>query len=408
MRSYVGRGRRSKLSWRSSLNQEELMNAATTPKAVGTLAEPVLYVAYEMSAAEWKMAMSTGLGQQPRYRVVPARDLGRVREEIASAKRRFGLAADARVVSCYEAGRDGFWPHRKLVEMGIENQVVDSASIEVNRRARRAKTDRLDAGKLVGMLIRWDAGDRRVWSVVRVPSIEEEDGRHLHRELKAVKKDRTRIINRIKALLFGQGVRVKDAKEIPGLLGAERMPTGDRLPGMLRERLVREWEHARTLAERVGQLEARRRELLRKGEDAGTQCARKLAQLCGIGATTAWLVALEFFAWREFRNRREIGALAGLVPTPYQSGAQSREQGICKAGNRWIRGLAIETAWGWLRYQPESELSKWYERRFGPGGARLRKIGIVALARKLLIELWKYLQTGTPPAGAELKAKVAY
>lgn len=408
VRSYVGRGRRSKLSWRSSHNQEELMNTATTPKVAGTPAEPVLNVAFEMSAAEWKMAMSTGLGQQPRYRAVPARDLGRVQEEIASAKRRFGLPADARVVSCYEAGRDGFWPHRKLVELGIENQVVDSASIEVNRRARRAKTDRLDAGKLVGMLIRWAAGDKRVWNVVRVPTVEEEDRRHLHRELKTVKKDRTRIMNRIKALLFGQGVRVKDAKEIPELLDAERMPTGERLPATLRERLVREWEHARTLADRARQLEARRRELLRKGEDAGAQCAQKLVQLCGIGATTAWLIALEFFAWREFGNRRQVGALAGLVPTPYQSGTQSREQGICKAGNRWIRGIVIETAWSWLRYQPDSELSRWYERRFGHGGARLRKIGIVALARKLLIELWKYLQTGTPPAGAVLKAKVTY
>jgi transposase len=408
VRSYVGRGRRSKLSWRSSLNQEELMNTATTPNVAGTPAEPVLYVAFEMSASEWKMGMSTGLGQQPRYRGVPARDMGAVQREIASAKSRFGLPADARVVSCYEAGRDGFWPHRKLVELGLDNQVVDSASIEVNRRARRAKSDRLDAGKLVGMLIRWHAGDERVWKVVRVPTVEEEDRRQLHRELKTVKKDRTRLTNRIKALLFAQGVRIKTVDELPRLLEAERMPTGDLLPQMLRERLTRDWAHAQTLLERVRLLEARRRELLRKAEDAGAKCAAKLVQLSGIGATTAWLFALEFFGWREFRNGKQIGGLAGLTPTPYQSGLQNREQGICKAGNRWIRGLAIETAWGWLRYQPESELSKWYERRFAHGGARLRKIGIVALARKLLIELWKYLETGTPPAGASLKAKVTY
>lgn len=384
------------------------MNTATTPKMAGTPAQPVLYLAFETSAAVWKMGMSTGLGQQPRYRVVPARDMARVQREVASAKVRFGLPADARVISCYEAGRDGFWPHRKLVECGIENQVVDSSSIEVNRRARRAKTDRLDAGKLVGMLIRWHAGDKRVWNVVRAPTVEEEDHRQLHRELKTVKKDRTRLTNRIKALLFAQGVRVKTVDELPRLLKAERMPTGDLLPQMLRERLMRDWEQMRALAARVHQLEARRRELLRKAEGAGAQCAGKLVRLCGIGATTAWLFALEFFAWREFRNRREIGGLSGLTPTPYQSGAQSREQGICKAGNRWIRGIAIETAWGWLRHQPQSELSQWYERRFAHGGARLRKIGIVALARKLLIELWKYLQTGTPPAGAVLKAKVTY
>ena len=134
-----------------------------------------------------------------------------------------------------------------------------------------------------------------------------------------------------------------------------------------------------------------RRKLLRSANDAGTECARKLLRLGAIGPESAWLFALEFYSWRQFRNRREVGALAGLTPTPYQSGDDSREQGICKAGNRWIRSIAIEIAWGWLRYQPQSELSRWYERRFGHGGTRLRKIGIVALARKLLIELWKNL-----------------
>jgi transposase len=379
------------------------MTTAATPKPSTTVLELVLCVAFELGVSEWKMAFSTGLGQQPRHRVVPARDLAAVRVEVDRAKARFGLPATAAVASCYEAGRDGFWIHRALVEMGIENIIVDSASIEVNRRSRRAKTDRLDAGKLVGMLLRYRAGERTVWSVVRVPSVEEEDRRHLHRELKTAKRDRTRITNRVKSLLFSQGVRLVQMKELPQLLGSMRLWNGKPLPKHLRARIEREWKQVVLLTEKIKELTAERRKLLRKAKDPGTECARKLLRLGGIGDNAAWLFALEFFSWRQFRNRREVGALAGLTPTPYQSGDDSREQGICKAGNRWIRALAIEIAWGWLRFQPDSELSRWYHRRFGHGSSRLRKIGIVALARKLLVELWKYVETGTPPAGAVLK-----
>jgi transposase len=382
------------------------MRTATTPKVVSAAAEPVLCVGFELSASEWKMAFSPGLGQQPRRRTVRAGDLAKVQEEIARAKARFGLPADARVVSCYEAGREGFWPHRELEKVGIENLVVDSASIEVNRRSRRAKTDQLDAGKLVGMLLRWVAGDKRVWRVVRVPSVEEEDRRQLHRELKAAQEDRTRVTNRIKSLLYAQGIRLEKVKDLSTLLDPRRL--AGVLPQGLRARLEREWRQVQLLEETIRELEAERRRLLRSAQDAGTECARKLMLLCAIGVNSAWLFGMEFFSWRQFQNRRQIGGLAGLSPTPYQSGSESREQGICKAGNRWIRGMAIEIAWAWLRYQPNSELSRWYQERFGHGSKRLRKIGIVALARKLLIELWKYLQTGTPPAGAVLKARVVY
>lgn len=370
--------------------------------------EPVLYVAFEMGASEWKMAFSVGLGQQPRHRVVRARNLEKVQEEIGLAKKRFGLCADVRVLSCYEAGRDGFWPHRELEKVGVKNVVVDSASIEVNRRSRRAKTDRLDAGRLLGQLMRWCAGDRKALRIVRVPSEEEEDRRQLHRELKATKRDRTRITNRIKGLLLAQGIELKKVADLPELLKAKRLGDGRRVPEMLRARLKREWDHVTLLGQTIRELEAKRRALLRKADDVGTECARKLLLLGAIGVESAWLFALEFFSWREFQNRREVGSLAGLTPTPYQSGNDSREQGICKAGNRWIRGMAIEIAWGWLRYQPESELSRWYQERYGHGSKRLRKIGIVALARKLLVELWKYLKTGTPPAGAVLRTRPAY
>jgi transposase len=373
------------------------MSTTTTPK------ESVLGLSLELGVREWKMAFSTGLGQRPRLRTIPARDLERLAREIEQAKRHFGLPADARVLSCYEAGRDGFWLHRALCARGVENQVVDSSSIEVNRRARRAKTDRVDAGKLLDLLWRWFLGETKGWSVVRVPSAEEEDRRQLHRELMTTRRDRTRITNRIQGLLYAQGIHLPDVRDLPQKLSTLRLWNGQPLPERLRERLEREWQKVELLTQQIRALKKQRRALLRTATDAGSECARKLLRLGGIGANAAWLFALEFFSWREFQNGRQIGALSGLCGTPYQSGEERREQGITKAGNRWVRALAIEIAWAWLRYQPQSELSQWYERRFGHGSPRMRKIGIVALARKLLIALWRYLQTGTPPAGARLK-----
>lgn len=376
------------------------MNPATTPKPTNS---PALCLSFELGVSEWKMAFSTALGQRPRLRTVPARDLARVEKEIEEAKAHFALPADARVISCYEAGRDGFWLHRALEAKGIESHVVDSASIEVNRRARRAKTDRLDASKLLDLLWRWLLGEKKCWSVVRAPSPEEEDRRQLHRELMTTRRDRTRLTNRIKGLLFAQGIHLKDIRELPARLAQMKLWDGSRLPQRLRARIEREWQKVEVLSAQIQQLKKQRRALLREATDEGTECARKLLRLSGMGANASWLFALELFSWREFQNGKQIGALSGLAPTPHQSGEEHREQGITKAGNRWVRALAIEIAWGWLRYQPESELSQWYERRFGHGSSRVRKIGIVALARKLLIELWKYLQTGTPPAGARLK-----
>jgi transposase len=377
-----------------------------TTTASGTMTSgttAVLAMSLELGASEWKMAFSPGLGQQPRHRLVMAGDLGAVQKEIAAAKARFKLGADVQVTSCYEAGRDGFWIHRALEMLGVKNHVVDSASIEVNRRARRAKTDRLDAAKLVTMLLRYLSGERHVWKVVRVPTEEEEDRRHLHRELKTVKQARTAVTNRMKGLLATVGVRVREIAELPKTLERVQLWNGEALPRWLKARLERDWAEWEQLGRRIAGLEKQRMELLRKGEDSGSECARKLHQLRGMGPNASWLYSLEFFAWRKFTNRRQIGGLAGLTPTPHQSGAERREQGICKAGNRWMRSIAIEIAWGWLRYQPDSELSRWYGERYGNGSTRMRKIGIVALARKLLIELWKYLKTGTPPAGAVLK-----
>lgn len=376
----------------------------TTPTQTSVSSEPALCVAFELSAGKWKMAFSHGLGQRARIRTVGAGDLEGVRAEIAGAKRRFGLPAEVLVRSCYEAGRDGFWLHRALQSFGIENLVVDSASIEVKRRRKKVKTDRLDAVKLLEMLLRYWLGETRVWSTVRVPSQEEEDRRHLHRELASAKKDRTRIINRVKALLAGQGIRVGGLNYLPQQVEEMRLWNGEPLPGMLKERLLREWDRLLFARAQVKQLETARREQLRKLDNVGTQCAAKLMKLRSIGEDSSWLLSMEFFSWRQFKNGGQIGGLSGLTPTHYSSGNDARELGISKAGSSAIRHTAVELAWSWLRYQPESELSQWYQQKFGFGNSRLRRIGIVALARKLLIALWRYLETDAPPAGAVLKA----
>jgi transposase len=369
-----------------------------------TLPQPTLYLAFELGQNTWKLGFTIGVAQQPRERMIPAGDVERVQQEIARAKQRFDLPEDACVVSCYEAGRDGFWLHRYLVAHSVQNHVIDSASIEVKRRQRRAKTDRLDVRKLLTMLLRHSAGEKKVWSVVRVPSVAEEDRRQLHRELTTAKCDRTRVINRIKGLLAGHGVQLVLQGDVDAQLEQVRQWDGSPLPSALRIRLKRAWQQVGFLTTHIQTLEAERRALGRRREDPVIDQVRQLFTLRGIGVNSAWLYVMEFFAWRDFQTPKQVGALAGLTPTPYQSGQSRRELGIAKAGNRHIRAMAIEIAWAWRRFQPASALSQWYERRFGHGSARLRKLGIVALARKLLIALWRFVKTGVLPEGAVLKA----
>ena len=377
------------------------MNTTATNKSEYST-QGLLYLAFELGNAHWKLGFTIGLGQQPRRRTVAAGDLTQLEQEIATARKRFKLAESVPVVSCYEAGRDGFWLDRYLGSEGVKNVIVDAASIEVNRRARRAKTDRLDLNKLLSMLIRYHNGEPKVWHVVRGPTLEQEDGRQLHRELLKLKQDRTRHINRLKGLLVSQGVRLAIKKDFPRELEKVRLWDGSPLPPGLKGRLEREYERLGLLERHIKVLEAERHAAIRHSSDPAVEMVRNLLRLRGIGPNSAWLYTMEFFSWRNFRNRREVGALAGLTPTPYQSGASDREQGIDKAGNRYIRSMAIEIAWRWLYLQPESQLSQWYQERFGNGGKRARKIGVVALARKLLIALWRYLETGEVPAGAVL------
>jgi len=378
---------------------------ATTRHFEPIASTPTLFVSFELGESSWKLGFTTGMGQRPQGRTIGARDRGAVRREIERAKERLGRPGNTPVKSCYEAGREGFWLHRWLVSEGIDNRVVDAASIEVNRRLRRAKTDRMDATRLLLLLVRFFGGERNVWSVVRVPSVEEEDRRHLHRELLTMKRDRTRLANRVQGLLANRGLRVDWRKPLQAQLDALRLWDGNALPAGLRARLDQENERLELLTRQIEAIEATRREQIRAGRHTQLAMAKvnQLLTLQGVGSNSAWLYVMEFFSWREFRNRREVGALAGLTPTPYQSGDSHREQGIAKAGNRHVRALAIEIAWGWLRFQPDSALTHWYQERFGHGSSRLRRIGIVALARKLLIALWRFLETGVVPEGAHLK-----
>jgi len=380
---------------------------ATTRPMDPTARHDTLYLSLELGEDGWMLSFTAGFGEPVLRRRNRSRDRDALRREIDAMKERLGLARECRVVSCYEAGREGFWLHRFLTAHGIENLVVDSSSIEVSRRRRRAKTDRLDGESLLDLLLRHWAGSRKkVWSVVRVPTLEQEDRRHLHRELQSAKRDRTRLTNRMKGLLANHGLTLDLKQDVPAQLAALRQWDGSVLPTGLQARLAREWERVAFGTGLIERLEAERRELLRAGDDPTLEKIRQLNLLRGIGTNSAWLYGMELFGWREFRNRKQVGAIVGLTPTPHASGTQEREQGMSKAGNRHVRAMAIEIAWGWLRFQPESELSKWYQRRFGSGSQRVRKIGIVALARKLLIELWRYLETGVVPEGAELKTDV--
>jgi transposase len=380
------------------------MSATHTIQSTPTSA-PVLYVAFELSWKTWKMAFTIGAGQPPRIRTVPAHCARVAMDEIKKAKLRFDLPADTPVLSCYEAGRDGFWIHRVLAHEKIQNIVVDSASIEVSRRKRRAKSDRLDAVKLVSMLIRWHNGEKKVWSVVHVPTAKDEDRRQLHRELIELKTERTELSNRIKGLLAGLGLSIVVSDKLPVRLEKLRQWDEAELPTALNARILREFERWQLVVRQIHELERQRAREIREDPSPEGEQTRRLIGLKGVGANGAWLLVREFFGWRQIRNRRELASLAGLAPTPYDSGGSRHEQGISKAGNRLVRWMMVQLAWGWLHHQPNSELSKWYQRRFGEGKSRVRKLGIVALARKLLIALWRYLETGEVPAGAEVHPK---
>jgi transposase len=364
-------------------------------------ASPVLYLAFELSNREWKLASTTARGQAARLVSVSARNTAQVLAEIARAKRRFGLPSGAAVFSCYEAGPDGFWLDRFLDQEGIRNVIVDSSSIEVNRRARRAKADGLDAVSLVGLLVRYCEGETGVWSTVEVPDPADEDQRHVHRELDQLRRERTTHSNRVRGLLAVVGIKITGKRALPCDLDSLRQWNGEPLPAGLKGRLAREFERMELLDRQIRALETAQAEQIRNDQTRHVEKVRTLMGLKGVGQTTATILTYEFFGWRDFANRRQVGALGGLTPTPYQSGDSNHEQGISKAGNVWVRWIMGELAWSWLRFQPESALSQWYFKRFGGGTSRMKRTGIVALARKLLIALWRYVEQGEVPEGAQ-------
>jgi transposase len=363
-------------------------------------AGPVLYLGMDLGENSWTLGFTVGMGQRPRLRTIRARDTETLLEEIKKSKRRFDLPEETPVLSCYEAGRDGFWLHRFLVDHGVNNVVVDSCSIETNRRKRRAKSDPLDTTKLVETLIRWRNGERRAWRVVRVPTLEDECRRQINRELNTLKSERTEHSNRILGLLVSLGLGIVVNAELPAKLEELRQWDGKPVPEEFKERILREFERWKLVDAQIQALEKHQRRYIREQADPQAEQMARLLTLRGVGVVGAWVLVREIFGWREIKNRRQLAGLVGLTPTPYSSGESEREQGISKAGNDRVRWLMIELAWLWLEYQPQSRLSRWYQKRFGSGNSRVRKVGIVALARKLLIAFWKYLDHGEVPEGA--------
>jgi len=363
----------------------------------------VLYMAMELSNSKWKLGF--GNGAKLRRKSIEARDRQRLLEEVALAKSKLKLPEDARVVCCFEAGRDGHWIHRWLESEGFEVLEIDSSSIETARGRKHVKTDRIDVEKLLDLLIRYHCfGLRQAFRVVRVPSVAAEAGQRLHREDEYLLRQRTRISNRIKGLLVAQGlVEVPLRGDFAAWLDQVQLWNGEGLSAELKRELKR-------LHTQYAVFDSQLRELAAvyaaefMADTALSEKRRRLESLKSVGPKSSRVLSAEVFSWREFANGKQVGAFAGLTPTPSQSGDSETEQGISKAGNRRVRRVMIELAWLWLRWQPESALSQWFKRRFAHGGKRLRRIGIVALARKLLIALWRYVEQGVIPEGAVLKA----
>ena len=368
-------------------------------RSQGSVSDWVLYVAFELASRHWKLALTSGFGVAAIVRTVAAGDWTAVDRALRQAALRFGLPSEVRVISCYEAGRDGFWIHRALVARGIANRVVDSSSIDVKRRARRMKTDRIDALKLVQMLVRAAAGERDVWREVRVPTLAAEAARHVSRERTALTQERTALVNQLRSWLATMGTPLPPRRP-DGWWTTVRDWSGAALPEALQERLARVHARLQLVGEQITRLERTQR--------AGVAAApadsalRRLVQLRGVATTSATVLIDEGLVWRAFTGRRQIGGLLGFAPLKYESGETSRDQGISRAGNDRLQGTMVQLAWSWVHWQPQSALTQWYVARFDRG-KRARKVGIVALARKLLIALWRWATAGIVPTGAVLK-----
>lgn len=376
-----------------------------------------LLISFELSQSKWVVTVQRPNSSKPSRLLVPARDTEQVRSLLlaqrAQAERRCGQPV--KIVSIYEAGLDGFWLHRWLEAQGVESHVVDPASILGPQRRRNAKTDRIDGVKLVRSLACWLGGDRQACSMVVPPSVAQEDLRRLSRERGELVDERTRLSNRIGGLLANQGIAgfkplKKGARQA---LDALRTGDGRELALHLRMAIERILQRIELLAEQIKAAEAERDALLRvapadaaaaaKSASPEAAIGQSLLRLRAIGPEFATVLPMECL-YRRFDNRRQVAAFTGLAPTPWSSGSVEREQGISKAGNRRLRKTLIEAAWSWQRHQPRSALTQWFHNRVKGQGKRERRIAIVALARKLIVALWRYVNDGVVPEGAMLKA----
>ena len=380
----------------------------TQIQAAAQLQANTLFASLELSKARWLVTVSAPGSDKLSRHQVPGGDGQALLELLwrlqAAAARRTG--APVTIVVIQEAGLDGFWIHRLLVQNGIMSHVVDPASIAVNRRHRRAKTDRIDGAKLVRTLMAWMRGERQVCSMVQPPSPEDEDRRRLARERARLLKERVQHTNRIKGLLCGQGIADYDPLHRDQRARLAALTTGDGrpLPERLKAEIGRELDRLELVASQLAAVERERDALVAQTAEADACAApAALIRLRGIGPELAALLWLEAL-FRRFGNRRQIAAYAGLTPSPWQSGGIDREQGIAKSGNPRLRRAMIELAWFWVRHQPGSALSRWFVERVGAARGRVRRIAIVALARKLLVALWRYVRQGVVPEGAVLKA----
>jgi transposase len=386
------------------------MQSVTPATAVATTARAndiTLYASLELSKSKWIVTINNPGSEKFSKHVVEGGDgaglLALLSRSRAKAEQRYGVQVKAIVIQ--EAGLDGFWIHRLLLANGIESHVVDAASIAVNRRHRRAKTDAIDGETLLRTLMAWARGERRVCSMVRAPSREDEDRRRLTRERGTLLKERIQHTNRVRGLLSGQGVQDYDPLRRDRFERLEALRTGDgrELPPMLKEEIRRELDRIALVTTQLAAVESARDALIRMDSEERNNPAALLLKLKGLGPEFASLLWLESL-FRSFGNRRQVAAYGGLAPSPWQSGGVERDQGISKSGNRRLRKTMIELAWFWLRHQPDSALSRWFHARVGAAKGRIRRIAIVALARKLLVALWRYVTQGVVPEGAVFKA----
>jgi transposase len=386
------------------------MQPITSATVVATAAranDTTLFASLELSKSKWVVTISSPGSEKFSRHVVEGGDGAGLLDLLwrwrAKAEQRYGVPVKAVVIQ--EAGLDGFWIHRLLIADGIESHMVDAASIAVPRRHRRAKTDSIDGEALLRTLMAWARGERRVCSMVRAPSPEDEDRRRLTRERGTLLKERIQHTNRIKGLLSGQGIRDYNPLRRDRFERLERLRTGDgrELPPILKAEILRELDRVAVVTTQLAAVERARDALVGSEAEGANTPAALLLKLKGLGpefASLLWLEAL----FRSFANRRQVAAYGGLAPSPWRSGGVERDQGISKSGNRRLRKTMIELAWFWLRHQPDSALSRWFQARVGAAKGRVRRIAIVALARKLLVALWRYVTQGVVPEGAVFKA----